>query len=418
MSDSGQVSEIENDFDWAGNRFASFEKRGLMVAASIFGLAIWFDLKALAVLAGIFFVLGLVVRVWSAVSLWRLESHFTLSETRAFPGDELTVGIVLDNRKPFPLVWAGAALRAAGHVNPNGIRFTGQEGRTNRLAMMTGISWYRRASWSGSLTCLARGVYSFGPLETVSGDPFGLYPRIRLTRLERQLVVYPRLRGLDDFKPPAQEIMGDVAVPAMLFDDPARTVGLRDYVPGTPFRHIHWKATARQQRFQVKVFETTAALKAAVCLDVHGFGPDLPDEAFEEAVSLTASVADHLIDGRHQVGLYVNNKAYGWEGPVLIRPVAGADHLSVLLDALARVRPVPEESSTDFLTSISAQFNWGLTLIYICHSLDEAAAAYLNHLKNKGFRTVIYQCAAEGRAADGPGIQPDSGEEAVLENPA
>ena len=39
--------------------------------------------------------------------------------------------------------------------------------------------------------------------------------------------------------------------------DPLRTVGVRDYHPEDSFRHLHWKATARAQQLQVRVFEPT-----------------------------------------------------------------------------------------------------------------------------------------------------------------
>src|SRR3970282_2553914 len=65
-------------------------------------------------------------------------------------------------------------------------------------------------------------------------------------------------------------------------------LALREYRPGDPLQHIHWKSFARTGRPIVKEFQDEFFERHALVLDTfsHAGG----EAAFEEAVSIAASV--------------------------------------------------------------------------------------------------------------------------------
>ena len=84
----------------------------------------------------------------------------------------------------------------------------------------------------------------------------------------QRILVYPRIVPVTELGLPAQHPFGDHRSSRRLVEDPMRLMGSRDYSQGDNFRFIHWKATARQQKLQTKVFEPSATRPLAIFLNM------------------------------------------------------------------------------------------------------------------------------------------------------
>ena len=205
----------------------------------------------------------------------------------------------------------------------------------NRLKLAGSVSWSERVTWRYRLSCRQRGIYRLGPAVVTSGDPFGFFPRSARVGQVGRVVVYPRLIPIDGAALPSGSPHGDTRAPQWLFEEPTRVVGVRDYHPEDPIRRVHWKATARRGELQVKISEPTVELSTAIFLAVDSFatGPSArgegdPNEHFEYAVSLAASLA-HLLIGRGvPVGLYANWGGEGSGGSLQLAPAGGQQQLA------------------------------------------------------------------------------------------
>ena len=78
-----------------------------------------------------------------------------------------------------------------------------------------------------------------------------------------------------------------------IFEDPLRFAGLRDYRPGDSLRRIDWKASARRQALQSRVYEPSSTLHLLVAVNAHtlahswqGFIP----ETFERLLSVAGTL--------------------------------------------------------------------------------------------------------------------------------
>lgn len=104
---------------------------------------------------------------------------------------------------------------------------------------------------------------------------------------------------------------------------------LRRYHDGDDSRAIHWKTTARQRRLMIR--ETEAEDQRRVVLVLPTAVPDRARPAFEQAVSLTASLAAFFHQQGHAVRLLVG----GQEIPT----GSGEAHYDAMLRALALCQP-------------------------------------------------------------------------------
>lgn len=137
---------------------------------------------------------------------------------------------------------------------------------------------------------LRRGPLRFTGVSLGRPDPFGWCRGLVTVPLRETVLVLPRRYPLPDLLLPGtrQYQPGGVALAAAIGES-EEFVSLRDYRPGDPRRHIHWRSWARLGRPIVKEFEDEFLVRHALILDTFA-GPGMTD-TFEEAVSIAASFA-------------------------------------------------------------------------------------------------------------------------------
>src|SRR5690606_25410219 len=108
------------------------------------------------------------------------------------------------------------------------------------------------------------------------------------------VIVYPRIYSMPELGLPASRPFGERKGRERIFEDPGRIAGIRPYQPGDPMRRIDWKASARMQALQSRVYEPSATMHMLIALNVNtmvhsweGFVP----ETLERLISVAGSVA-------------------------------------------------------------------------------------------------------------------------------
>lgn len=164
---------------------------------------------------------------------------------------------------------------------------------------------------------LRRGPLRFSGMTVARPDPFGLFRGFARVSLPETVLILPRRYPLPDLKLPGTRSYqrGGVALAAAIGES-EEFVSLRDYRPGDPRRHIHWRSWARTGRPIVKEFQDEFFVRHALILDTFlqparrsrrekalikignnqsllTSAPtgDADHAAFEEAVSVAASFA-------------------------------------------------------------------------------------------------------------------------------
>ncbi len=183
-----------------------------------------------------------------------------------------------------------------------------------------------------ALTPAHRGRLDFTGVTIARPDPLGLVNALLTLRLPQSLLVLPKRYPMPDVPLPGTRKYqpGGVAL-ASSVGDSEEFVALRDYRPGDPLRRIHWKSLARVGKPVVKEYQDEFFVRHALVLDT--FAEREPSDAFEEAVSVAASIAcsmqtqDALLDL-----LFVGPEAYCFTAG------RGLGNTDRMLEVLAGVR--------------------------------------------------------------------------------
>ncbi|ACZ39552.1 DUF58 domain-containing protein [Sphaerobacter thermophilus] len=362
--------------------------------------------------AGVFLLLGMALRqpalsilalltlltaggswLWSRRSLDGVVYERTLSATRVFRGESIVLTASVVNRKWLPLPWLEVEDQISDRVKVRE-RETLPSARPGMtlLRITTSVRWFERVTWTFHLDCPERGAYVIGPPSLRSGDLFGFFSREERRTDQCRFIVYPRVVPLEDLGLPALHPFGERRVPHHLITDPARTIGIRDYRPEDSFRFIHWKATARMQEVQVKVFEPTVSVHLGVflCLDTfERYWEGVDYQRAESAIVAAASIAAHGLEQRYLVGMYANGVLAGSDQALRIPAGRGPDQLTAILEGLAKLTPLAATNFPRLLRQEARRFPWGSTVVVVAALMTTALANELAALLAAGHRVVL-----------------------------
>ena len=323
-------------------------RRGVYLLVALALLAAWTEREAAVFAIAALLALVGAARLWADRALTNVGARHELLDGRAFPGDSVRLRLVAGNAKLLPLAWIRVRSAIPPALTPSEVRrsWPGLD-RGGYLQGVAGLPPRGQAVWDFDLPCRARGVHAIGPLELTSGDPFGFFARRSLEDESCEVVVYPRVVPLRHLGFPLSAGFGAVQRRRSLEEDPSRSAGVREYRAGDPLRRIHWKATARQARLQVRLIEPAAAPALLLVLAADSF--DFPwtryrEDLFELAVSALASIAWRAIEDGWQVGLLANA-----EHEIRLLPASAPDQLSQMLEALARATATAGRPLDDLL---------------------------------------------------------------------
>jgi uncharacterized protein (DUF58 family) len=174
------------------------------------------------------------------------------------------------------------------------------------------------------LIATRRGRLRFDGVRVGTSFPFGLFHKKAYYPLDGSVVVAPVIRPVESALLQGLTLFGqDFSLPRK--GHGSDLYNLRQYQAGDDSRTIHWLSTARTSKLMVR--ETEAEDQRRVTLLLSLLAPLSHERLFEEAVSLTASMAQDLGARGYQVRLVVG----GVSSPF----GQGEAHLLRLMEALA-----------------------------------------------------------------------------------
>ena len=384
----------------------------------------WIAISALIIISAVLrhellFLMGLILTLLAIVStFWAkyclhgvtYRRHF--SARRLFFGDNMEMRIEVTNAKPIPLAWFRADDEIPVALTAEAA--TGGMGR-RRLVNVLSLRWYELVTRRYQMTGGRRGVWRFGPAQLRSGDLFGFDIRRATVEQNDYVLVYPKVVPVTELGLPARHPFGEEKSNLRIFEDPMRLMGAREYSSGDSFRFVHWKATARRQALQTKVFEPSSTRPVAIFLNVstHEYFNEGQDwELMEYAICAAASVGKHVWENGYAVGLYANAwlahqaQTNGEDAPdngakalrsgrVRILPRRHPSQLTHMLEALARVNERGRWSLEALLELENRDLPFGATLVIISTVVNRRLQLALTDLRRKGFGVTLITLGEE-----------------------
>ncbi len=241
-----------------------------------------------------------------------------------------------------------------------------------------------------ALTPHRRGRLELRGVTLARRDPFGLVNALSTIPLPQSLLVLPRRYAMPGLALPGTRKYqpGGVAL-ANHVGDSEEFAALRDYRPGDPVRRVHWKSLARAGRPVVKEYQDEFFVRHALVLDT--FAEADPSEAFEEAVSVAASVACAIRTQEALLDLF-------FVGPETYCFTAGRGlaHTERLLEVLAGVRVCREKPFETLHHAVLERHEALSGCVAVLLAWDEPRRAFVRHLRALGTPVQAYVVVEPG----------------------
>ncbi len=333
-------------------------------------------------------VLGITTgaRLWSRFSLSGIRCSAMVDKNKLFPDESFTLRVSAENAKFLP-VWLQVTVPFEGEFDPSSgeMRFTSE----------CGLLWYQQVRFSRELVARDRGVYRVGPAQMKVGDLFGFFPREKRTAGDIHVIVYPRLVPLKPFSLPSRDFFG-VPGARTPVQDPIYILGTRDYQHGRPARHIHWKASARHNRLQEKVFEPSEQKKVLLAVEVSQFEKANASENFERTLEVVGSLAVQSHQRSHALGFVTNGVVDG--GASILPMGRSPQQLPAILEILARLKMRADGSLADMMYR-ALELPWGVSCVHFACEQDEETRAMAQYFSNRKIPLISVMCSSRGPSA-------------------
>lgn len=319
-----------------------------------------------------------------------------LDETRVFIGEKINVqgratnagrlpllSLIVRDNAPRSLV----EVRLDGSIDPDAnIHIPAS---LNQLVSIKPRSF---ASRTFILQATRRGYFPFKAYSLNAIDLLGLSESERIEEPKDNVLVYPRVFPIDALDLPPQQPLGEMVALKRFIEDPARTMGARDYSAGDSFRMIHWKATAHRGHLQTRVSEHTSDPTTMILLNVMTYSEDwfgVEVERFEWAVSVAASLAKWAHEAGATVGLSSNGCTPGRPEALRVRPRRSPDQLVHVLETLAFISAFTLARFQDFLITEQRNVPQGATLLIVSPMFNDHIAEAIYRLHAMGKRMAF-----------------------------
>ncbi|HWM92269.1 MAG TPA: DUF58 domain-containing protein [Thermoanaerobaculia bacterium] len=391
-----------------------------LLASSLLALLLWFYSAGFFLYAAVVTAAILGIGAFlPAASLLGLEMSRSLGSETVELGETVESRLVLRNNKKLPALW----LFWREEIEPG----LTAEGITCGFQTLTSEETIQS---SCTLQGTRRGLFRVGPAVIETSDPLGLVRRFRVDPEVRFLTVLPRTVDIGPGWPLGHRPIHEVPRRRSLFEDPSRFLGVRDYRAGDSLRRIHWRATARSGRLQVKLYEPAVLEGVLLAVEMgKAAWPLAPDEtgadpAVELAVTAAASIAAFVLANGQEVGLISNggdaadrypsgsSGSSGWTGgsfrrledalqetearhgipafhPLEVEPGRGRWQHDRLRTALARLTLAPGLTLAELLVAEAPRLPRSLVVLAVTPDLGTGLGVALASLRSSGFEVGV-----------------------------
>ncbi|HET7235513.1 MAG TPA: DUF58 domain-containing protein [Actinomycetota bacterium] len=332
--------------------------------------------------------LAIAATLWARSALGGIEVEAAFEPPRAFVGEDVVLRVRIANTKRTPLPIVRLLVRYPPDLLPESDGDpTALRGHRRRLSLAGRSEVELRLS----VVAPTRGEFWLEGLDVTVSDPFDLAP-VRLEAVpERPLLVMPQPRTGLPLQIARRLPFGAPAPAVRLFEDREHFAGVRDYEPGDPMHHVHWRASAHVGRLQTKRFEPTRSAEVLFAVDVsHGepFWHAVDPETAEETIAWASYLARQAIHAGWRTGLVANTHLRRGRGPLRVPASITAGNESILFAALARMPSQPTSDLGPVLREVGRRLVRRTTVIVISPRPGPALLHEMEVLRFRGCDVV------------------------------
>lgn len=346
----------------------------------------------------IYFLILLIV--FSAIITLSASGKFSLlrttKETRQQVGQYFIEKYEIENSGALPVLWV--VLLDKSHIN-----------LVDKRRVIAWIPGHGKRSYISQSWLEHRGIFTLGPTEVLTGDPFGLFSSSQTFNSFEKIVILPKYQKITSFPDTAGYLVGGSARKTRNTEISPYAVSVREYYPSDPLRRINWKASAKHGKLMVKEFEDDPQSTVWVFLDADGEvnyqakvlpqnqqeaagfwnrqranSESLFADSLEYAISLVASVCDYYISEARSVGFCSNCQQL-----VILPPEGSVRQLDKMLEILATIQPSEKNSIYELMLLQGNQLAKGNTIVIFSANSSNEFIEALKRFVIRGFAVVL-----------------------------
>lgn len=292
---------------------------------------------------------GLQTFIFGRFALRRLRYDRAFSVRAAHAGDTVEMVEEIRNAKFLPVPWLRAESRMSpylrfggGQEDEGALHETSEDALHHRSVFY--LAPYSKVTRRHAVRVEKRGRYSVGSVALTGGDLFGLMESYASLDTGAAISVYPRLLRPEEIDWPSSRWQGELLVKRWIVPDPFLLAGIRDWQQGDAQRDVHWAATARTGRLQVKTRDYTASPKLLVVLNVQmqekqwGDLMEYEQARIEYGISLAATLCVQALRAGLEAGFAANAPVGETHLSTVLLPARYAGRESDIMEAMACLR--------------------------------------------------------------------------------
>ncbi|GAA0499801.1 DUF58 domain-containing protein [Salinibacillus aidingensis] len=305
-----------------------------IITVLTFFLSLIFQRSLLFLLVGLLLALIILSKGYDRIAGKGLTLDDSKQQIRLFPGQESTIHFVFQHQSQLPMVNGKLSFRAEDVIEVVKFKATRVRGK-NHYEIPLSVLSKGETRLRVAIKAVNRGVtrmtniqYEFPHLihfQSVFLKLRPFYPT--------EILVYPATLPVSGMEETNYDTIGEQRARFSPFEDVMQPIGTRDY-HNDAFHRIHWKASAKRQNLQTKVFEKTRDHTWVLIVNLSArtrLGNIHWDENMENRLSYVAYVCQYLTRKGISYELCINTNQGKLQSGI------GKEHLRKALEILAKI---------------------------------------------------------------------------------
>lgn len=236
-----------------------------------------------------------------------------------------------------------------------------------------------------SLNLTVQNFFGYGFVE-LSYSPF----------IHKEIIIHPVTISVPQMETLfATKSQGDFPTPSSMHEHILAPIGTRDYVYTDSFQRIHWKASAKTQTLQTKVFERTAHYSWTFIINLRV--PNMPSyhlgvvENLESIASNIAYLAQFATKKGIEFELFLNLRMASERAVYHLPKGGGTKQLGKVLDLLARLHSRGNTVPLNKMFNFVEKQQQNSPVVIFSGPIEDEVVSYISKMQKKGQKVYILQ---------------------------
>lgn len=331
-----------------------------------------------------------------------------IEKNRVFEGESFTIQTVVENNKWLPVSFLLLKEKMVNTFQYEEGANCVKEGINLFHFSKYSISKYERRKRSYTIKAEKRGTYIIKDIELTIGDIFGFSAESKELIDYKEILVYPRVKKLKDYKFSTINLIGDNIIKRWIYKDPLYIKGIREYNVEDRMKDIHWKASLKMNNLMVKEYDYTSERELVIIVNVQcaeQHWREIQPRPIENAIKIAVSLAAKSLKEGIPTGMWTNAKIVTMASKHTREVKASTTSMNAVMELCARMDRTTEMDFQEYLMKQRYEFSNNCTYVIITPYLNDQSAGILSKLSKAGYDLKLIDVSLRSNLPSIKGIE-------------